>query len=78
MVGNLGRQFMGSVFVGLAGVYVSGVEILLTSRVTTYLNLGWTQVFQIAFSLSIAPALVFLGALILATNKIPYNLSRYI
>jgi hypothetical protein len=76
LVGNLGREFMGAVLVGLAGVYISGVEILLTSGVTTYLNLGSMQVLEIAFSLSIAPLLVFLSALILVTNRIPFTFSR--
>jgi len=67
---------MGAVLVGLAGVYLSGVEILLTSGVTTYLNLGSMQVLEIAFSLSIAPLLVFLSAFILVTNRIPFTLSR--
>ncbi|HEX9239702.1 MAG TPA: hypothetical protein VF910_03515 [Candidatus Bathyarchaeia archaeon] len=76
LVGNLGREFMGAVLVGLAGVYISGVEILLTSGVTTYLNLSSMQVLEIAFSLSIAPLLVFLSALILVTNRIPFTFSR--
>src|SRR5438132_10094974 len=52
------------------------VEILLTSGVTTYLNLDSTQVLEIALSLSIAPFLVFLSALILVTNKIPFTFSE--
>jgi len=76
LVGNLGRRFMGAALVGLAGVYLSGVEILLTSGVTTYLNLGSMRFLEIAFSLSIAPLLVFLSAFILVTNRIPFTLSR--
>jgi len=48
----------------------------LTSGVTTYLNLDSTQVLEIALSLSIAPFLVFLSALILVTNKIPFTFSE--
>jgi len=76
LAGNSGRQLMGAVLVGLAGVYVSGVEILLTSGVTTYLNLDLMQVLEIAVSLSIAPILVFLSALILVANRVSFTLSK--
>ena len=75
LVGNLGRQLLGALLVGLAGVYIIGTETILTSGATGYLNLG-SQVFEIAVGLSIAPLLVFLGATILATGRTAFACSR--
>ena len=75
LVGNLGRRLLGSLLVGLTGVYIVGTETLLTSGAIGYLNLG-SQVIEIAVGLSIAPLLVFLGAMILIMGRTAFGPSR--